>query len=206
MTTRGFADALQFVLRWEGGFVEDPADPGGRTNRGVTQKTYDAWRGRQGLARRDVLDIEEAEVEEIYRTDYWLPAGCGRLDRPLDIVVFDTAVNMGIRRAVRILQTALGCPVDGRFGPVTAATAAACERDETAASYCRIREGIYRGLVRRNPKLGRFLKGWLNRLDSVRRAAGLDGPGPARGEARGGRAPIARVADLAQDQALEEWR
>lgn len=204
MTTQGFHDALRFVLRWEGGFVDDPADPGGRTNRGVTQKTYDAWRDRQDLPSRDVLDIAEEEVEAIYRTDYWRAAACDRLEQPLDLVEFDTAVNMGVRRSIKILQTALGCPADGRFGPVTAGAAAACDLGATAASFCRVREGIYRGLARKNPTLGKFLKGWLNRLASVRKAAGLPGPAVRAPGVRRGRS-VARIPDLTEDQPLEQW-
>lgn len=207
MAAQGFGDGLRFVLRWEGGFADDPADPGGRTNRGVTQKTYAAWRARQALPRRDVLLIEEAEVEAIYRMDYWGPAGCDRLERPLNLVVFDTVVNMGVRRSVKILQTALHCPADGRFGPVTAAAADACDKGETVVAYCRIREGIYRALAQKNSKLGKFLKGWLNRLDSVRKAAGLAVSGATRGAGtRGGGDPVVRLPDLAEDQPLEEWR
>lgn len=204
MTTQGYHDALRFVLQWEGGFVDDPADPGGRTNRGVTQKTYDAWRERQGLSRRDVLVIEAPEVEAIYRTGYWRAAACDRLPPPLDLVAFDTAVNMGVRRSIRILQTALECPVDGRFGPVTAGAAAACDRATTTASYCRVREGVYRGLARRNPALTRFLKGWVNRLAALRRAAGLVAGARAPGVRRA-REPTPRIPDLAEDQPLEPW-
>lgn len=109
MPSAAFAQSIPFVLRWEGGFVDHPADPGGRTNKGVTQKVYDRWRARQGLAPRDVKFIDEAEVHAIYETDYWLPPRCDLLSRPLDLVQFDTAVNMGVGRAVRLLQQCVGC-------------------------------------------------------------------------------------------------
>ena len=61
-----FDTALAFALRWEGGYVNHPADPGGATNKGVTQRAYDAWRVRRGQTKRDVRAITGAEVHAIY--------------------------------------------------------------------------------------------------------------------------------------------
>jgi lysozyme family protein len=191
---------LAFVLRWEGGFVDDPDDPGGRTNKGVTQKVYDSWRTRQGLPQRDVKVIDGEEVAAIYETDYWTPPRCDALSPPLDLAVFDTAVNMGVRRSVRILQSALGCKVDGDFGAKTEAAVAGCDVGATVAVYCRTREDVYRSLVVKNPKLDRFLKGWLNRLNSLRREAGLPGYESAREDVA---QPTARIPDIGEGEALE---
>jgi lysozyme family protein len=65
-----FGSCLKFVLQYEGGKVDHPADPGGRTNQGVTQRTYDGWRTRQGLSRRDVYRMASEERDAIYRRDY----------------------------------------------------------------------------------------------------------------------------------------
>ena len=112
-------DCLRFVLRWEGGYVNHPSDPGGATNKGVTQRTFDSWRLRAGKPRADVRTITDEEVHAIYAVDYWLAAKCDTLPAPLDLVVFDTAVNMGVGRAVRFLQHAVGERDDGEFGPLT---------------------------------------------------------------------------------------
>lgn len=175
MATAGFEASLPFVLRWEGGFVDHPNDPGGRTNKGVTQKVYDAWRRQQGLPRSDVKEIEDAEVEKIYESGYWLPPRCDLLARYLDLVQFDTAVNMGPGRAVRFLQTAAGCNVDGDFGPKTERAVSACDLTDVIAKYCDLREAYYRQLVQNKESLGVFLKGWLNRLNALRREVGLPG-------------------------------
>lgn len=204
MPSQAFHGALPFILRWEGGFVDDPDDPGGRTNKGVTHKTYNDWRARQGLGPKDVKLISDEEVAAIYENDYWLGPRCDVLGSPLDLAQFDTAVNMGIRRAVRILQTALGCGVDGAFGPATAAAAAACDIGATVTEYCRIREGVYRSLAERNPRLAKFLNGWLNRLNALRKEAGLPGYESAPDLADAG--PIARLADLPEGAALETWK
>ena len=72
MPSTQLISALKFVLRWVGGFVDLPDDPGGRTNKGVTQKVYDQWRARQGAAPQDVKLISEDEVHSIYEAGYWL--------------------------------------------------------------------------------------------------------------------------------------
>ena len=126
MPSAAFEASLPFVLRWEGGFVDHPNDPGGRTNKGVTQRVYDAWRKRQGLPVRDVKRLDDTELHRIYESGYWIPPHCDRLARQLDLVHFDTAVNMGPGRAVRFLQKAAGCGVDGDFGSQTEKAVQAC--------------------------------------------------------------------------------
>lgn len=96
----GFKRALAHVLTFEGGFVDHPKDPGGATNRGVTQATYDGWRKGQGLAVRSVKLITDVEVEQIYFQQYWLKVGAHQLPSPLAFVCFDGAVNHGVNRAL----------------------------------------------------------------------------------------------------------
>jgi lysozyme family protein len=175
MASEAFAAALPFVLRWEGGFVNHPNDPGGATNKGVTQAVYDAWRRARGAAPQSVKLITDAEVHAIYESNYWLPAHSHDLQAPLDLVQFDTAVNMGVRRAVRFLQHCAGCSVDGAYGNGTAAAVAACDHGQAVVDYCTAREAYYRMLAQNNPKLAVFLNGWLNRVNALRAAAGLPG-------------------------------
>ena len=199
MPSPAFDSSLPFILRWEGGFVDHPADPGGRTNKGVTQKVYDAWRDRQGFARRDVKLIEDREVHAIYEGGYWLPPRCDLLRRQLDLVQFDTAVNMGVGRAVRFLQGAVGCGVDGQFGSGTAQAVARCEPRSALAAYCDAREAFYRRLVVANPKLKVFLKGWLNRLNSLRREVGLPVFGFTEPSSLAEAGPMMRIPDVGED-------
>jgi lysozyme family protein len=188
---------MVFVLRWEGGFVDHPADPGGATNKGVTQAVYDAWRTTLGQPKRSVRQIETAEVDAIYERNYWEAARCPQMPTPLDAVQFDTAVNMGVGRAVRFLQQSVGVGVDGSFGPGTAAAVARADLGATLVRYCEVREGFYRGIVERKPSQAVFLKGWLNRLNSLRKHAGLPGYESASDEIDLGDAPyMARVPDI----------
>lgn len=204
MDARALEQGLRFVLRWEGGFVDHPDDPGGRTNKGITQKVYDGWRARQRLPAQDVKLIADAEVQTIYASDYWLPPRCDVLPAPLDIVQFDTAVNMGVGRAVRFLQATVGCSVDGDFGAGTERAVAGCDPGTALAAYCQRREDFYRGLAQKNPKLAVFLKGWLNRLNALRNEVGLPGFAATRSSLDFGDAPyIARVPDIGEDASFD---
>ena len=175
MASEQFAAALPFVLRWEGGFVNHPKDPGGATNKGITQAVYDNWRRSQGAATQSVQLITDADVQAIYEKQYWLPAHSQELQTPLDLVQFDTAVNMGVGRAVRFLQHCAGCSVDGAYGKNTADAVAACDQGQAVTEYCNARESYYRTLAAKNPDLAVFLQGWLNRVNALRAQAGLPG-------------------------------
>lgn len=203
MPSAAFQASLPFILRWEGGYVNHPADPGGATNKGVTQRVYDDWRVRQGMPARDVRQITDDEVHAIYEAGYWTPPRCDLLPRPLDLVQFDTAVNMGVGRAVRMLQASLGCGVDGDFGPGTQRAAEACDAGAAVAAYCDRREAYYRGLAQKNPKLAVFLKGWMNRLDALRREVGLPGYEAAAPLDFGDTGYVAKVPDLGEDPAYD---
>jgi lysozyme family protein len=202
MATTAFAESLPFVLRWEGGYVNHPADPGGATNKGVTQRVYDGWRKRQGLAARDVRQITDAEVHAIYEMDYWVPPRCDLLRSQLDLVQFDTAVNMGVGRAVRFLQASLGCSVDGDFGPNTQAAAEGCDLGTSIIAYCDQRERFYRSLAERRPEMKVFLKGWLNRLNALRKEVGLPGFEAAVPLDFGDTAYIAKIPEFGDEPAL----
>lgn len=145
-----FADALALVLSFEGGYVNDPDDPGGATNKGITQKTYDAFRARDGKPKQAVLHIEPEEVERIYRRSYWVESGADTLPGKLATVVFDTAVNMGVKYA-RLYTLASGYPK-------SADELAACKHVLT------LREGRYDHLCAVNPTLKKFRHGWQVRL------------------------------------------
>jgi len=196
MSTAAFEAALPFILRWEGGYVNHPKDPGGATNRGVTQKVYDGWRKTQGLPPREVRQLDDTEIGAIYESGYWRPSRCGDLPSPMDLVQFDTAVNMGTGRAVRMLQQAVGAQVDGQFGSGTLRCVGMCDMPEAVVRYCNAREAFYRGVVARKPDQGVFLRGWLNRLNALRREAGLPGYESAE-EVDFGDAPyIGRIPDF----------
>ncbi|TCA83699.1 hypothetical protein E0H65_35635 [Rhizobium leguminosarum bv. viciae] len=201
-----YNDALTFVLRWEGGFVDDPHDHGGRTMKGVTQSVYDAWRASQRKPAADVKGISNDEIAAIYSNNYWKKALCNVLQSHIDLVQFDTAVNMGPVRAMKMLQQAVGVGVDGDFGAETQKACDACNPEDTVALYCSIREALYRKFAQA-PGQDRFLAGWMNRLNALRGEAGVPGfKKRGSGEADFGDTDhIERVPDISPDDSIEKW-
>lgn len=164
-----FDRALEFVLRAEGGYVNDPLDRGGATNMGVTQKTYDDYRASKGLKPLPVKQITSLEVEDIYRERYWDVCGCDTLPWPVSLVVFDAAVNHGPSRARQILQAAVKIPVDGIIGPRTRAAIDATPADTLVNSFLWHRLEFYKSISVGDQQ--KFLRGWLTRTLHLREAA-----------------------------------
>jgi lysozyme family protein len=128
-----FARALEFVLKWEGGsaYTNDPDDPGGETKFGISKKSYPA---------EDIKNLTELDAHRIYFHDYWLKAGCYALKWPLNLCVFDAAVNQGVRRSLGFLSES---------------------KDYRDFLLCRIAH--YVRLAKRK-RLRQYLRGWLNRV------------------------------------------
>lgn len=141
---------LAFVLVREGGYTNNPADSGGATNHGITQRVYDDYRHRKGQALQSVVKIADTEVSDIYLTQYWLPSGCPLLPPALAAAVMDFAVNAGVGRARATLKKV-------------------SQQDPQAAfKYTDLRDAFYRGLAEAEPKDAVFLKGWLARDTALR--------------------------------------
>ena len=164
-----FDKDLQFVLRWEGGYVNNPNDRGGPTNKGVTQRVYDQYRVNKMLAKQSVKNITLAEVSDIYKNQYWNKINGDKLSPSVAAILFDGAVNSGPSRAIKFLQRALGLNDDGIFGPVTKQTLEEAEMRNIDALLTRlfeVREHFYKSIAVGSQR--GFLKGWLNRLNSLK--------------------------------------
>lgn len=126
-----FLTALQIVLGIEGGYSDDPDDKGGRTYLGITEETFIQAKIAGLVSKdKDLTDLTRADVVKIYKKFYWEPAKCYMFPSPLDVVLFDFAVNHGVGGAVRLLQRTMNSfdiypllAVDGSFGPKTTAKA-----------------------------------------------------------------------------------
>ena len=111
--------------------------------------------------------------------------------------------DMGPGRAVRFLQGALGCEVDGQFGPATSQAVTGCDARTTLAAYCDMREAYYRRLAVAKPELQIFLRGWLNRLNSLRKEVGLVTFGFAEPVSRAEAGVTMRIPDLGEDSGFD---
>lgn len=162
-----FEKALAAVLVYEGGYVNHPKDPGGATMRGVTQKVYDRYRQQRGAVSKDVRYIDEAELREIYKAQYWDLIAGDALPSGVDLAVFDYAVNSGATRAGRALQQIVGVRVDGNVGLSTVAATKAMPAGEVIDRLCDERLAF----MRRLSTFSTFGKGWTRRVEAVRTAA-----------------------------------
>lgn len=141
-----FKKALQFILKWEGGYTNNPNDLGGATNMGITQATYNQWLYNKQRPLKDVKGITPKEVEEIYYKEYWMRSGCNDMSPKFAVLVFDTAVNMGLNRAKEFLKAA---------------------EYKSPEKFIEAREEKYREFARYGGQHV-FLKGWLNRLNDLK--------------------------------------
>ncbi len=164
----GFNQALPVILKHEGGYVNDPDDPGGATNKGIIQKTYDAWRRSKGLRQKAVRGISDNEVESIYHERYWVVGKCDALPWPASLAHFDACVNHGPKNAAKLLQRAAGVTDDGAIGPLTLAAVAAMNRRPLVNGMLWARLAFYEAIARRRPASRKFLLAWLSRVNHLR--------------------------------------
>lgn len=176
MAASTYERALSLVLKHEGGYVNHPDDPGGATNKGVTQTTYNAYRKRQGQPERSVREITEAELRAIYRRQYWDAVRGDDLPSGLDYAMFDYAVNSGPARAAKELQRILGVADDGVVGLITLGALSDRPIAALVDELCDRRMAFLRGL-RHWPTFG---KGWTTRVADVRSVARGMAPATAK--------------------------
>ena len=161
-----FDKCLEMILHHEGGYVNHPRDPGGETNLGVTKRVYKEWGGL-----KDMVDLTVEDVAPIYENNYWKRAKCDHLPSGLDLAVFDWAVNSGVGRAAKKLQTMIGTEADGGIGPNTLRTLEEYIQhhgiEETINNYKAIRQKFYESLS----TFDTFGKGWIRRNDETREQA-----------------------------------
>lgn len=150
-----FDRALDIVLEHEGGYVNDPRDPGGETYRGISRRAHpEAW--------SDGRPTDE-QVRQIYLHDYWLEAHCEALQPAIAVYLFDTAVNVGVSRAVKLLQRAAGVKEDGVIGPVTIGAVNGAKQAELLGLFAAERIRFYAGLS----NWALYGRGWAKRAVMV---------------------------------------
>lgn len=164
-----FDFAINKVLTWEGGYSNDPLDPGGETKFGISKRSY---------PRVDIKNLTRDQAIAIYRRDFWDRYNYGKiLNNDTAAHVLDLTVNHGPDRAGRIVQTSLNSlgenlTVDGAIGPKTIAAINRADPKELNREIANKRINFYKNLASTNPKFQRFIRGWLNRAESYASAAG----------------------------------
>lgn len=162
-----FDACLPVILAAEGGYCNVAGDAGGATRFGICTAVARA-NGYTG----DMRDLPLSVAALIYNKRYWDAVQADHVPAPADLVVFDAAVNGGVDRAIKQLQTALGVTADGAIGPHTLEVLALANGKSLAHSLLDIRQAFYEAIVRENPGQDKFLAGWLNRVKNLRTLCG----------------------------------
>lgn len=165
---------IDAILRREGGYVNHPADRGGPTNYGITQKTLSAYIGRAAM-ESEVQALSEDVAREIYARNYYIAPGIDRLPESIQPFIFDCAVNHGPRRAIKFVQSVCNqagytpeLSVDGAMGPMSRKAAAWADREMGLFflnALLEERRNFYHIIVKARPSQEVFLAGWMKRVD-----------------------------------------
>jgi len=157
-----YIESLQAVLVHEGGFVNNPKDPGGMTNLGCTKATWEEYCGKP-VDEKTMRDLTVIDVMPLYKTKYWDKVCADDMPMGIDYVVFDAAINSGPGRAAKWLQSCVGVEADGSIGPKTLTAIKAKDAKQLINDYCAHRLNYLKAL----PTWGTFGKGWERRVKEV---------------------------------------
>ncbi len=168
MSASNFLACFHETESFEGGYVDDPHDPGGATLKGVTQVTYSAWLKEHGRPNAPVRYASDADIQAIYREYFWNPVRGDDIYDGLDLVIVDTGWGSGTHTAIRLLQESLGVAADGKFGPGTlAALDAHFGSAQLIDDVCNRRMAFFRSLS----TWRYFGRGWTVRLNGIQAKA-----------------------------------
>ena len=157
--TDNFDKFIERVLAHEGGYVNNPRDPGGETQWGISKRSY---------PNVDIKRLTRDQAKEIYRLDFWLAAGCDRMPPLVGFQLLDGAVNSGISRATQWLQRAAGVTADGKIGPKTLGAVQAADPNDLCYLFNAERLGFMTDLKTWDT----FGRGWARRIvENLRWAA-----------------------------------
>jgi len=154
------------VLKNEGGYVNNPADRGGVTNLGCTKAVWEQYIGHS-VTNDDIKALTPNDVEPLYKTLYWDKVNGDELPYGVDFAVFDFAINSGVIRAAKTLQTVLNVNTDGKIGPKTLSALETSNPRDVATRVCEARLAFLQSLS----NYATFGKGWSRRVSEVETAA-----------------------------------
>lgn len=167
------------VMHYEGGFVDDPIDRGGRTNMGITQKFLDTYKRKAGINVDDVKDLTKKDAIALYKAE-WDRRGFGLLDNT-DVLklVYDFSVNSGPQTAIVYLQKILNkkghkLTEDGYIGTKTNQAVNAVDEKWLKRELQKSRAEHCDGIVDRRPEQKRFIDGWFYRINDIGNKFGCD--------------------------------
>lgn len=134
-----FDRILNHILEFEGGYVNDPDDPGGETKYGISKRSF---------PKEDIKNLTVDRAKELYRTLYWTPINGDELPDKMDLCVMNAAVNSGVGTALKFLKSI---------------------KDNDPDTYLFIQEEYYLAICKKHPTLKKYLYNWFYRTCQVRR-------------------------------------
>lgn len=161
-----FENCFALVIKHEGGYVDNPKDPGGATNLGCTKKVWEEWIGHE-VSKDDIKALTYADVMPLYKKRYWDAIKGDDLPDGVDYAVFDLAINSGPSRAAKTLQQVLGVTADGQIGPATLRALETANSRDVATKVCEARLAFLQSLS----TYATFGKGWSRRVAEVEQTA-----------------------------------
>jgi lysozyme family protein len=164
MMKNNFDTALAHVLKSEGLWSDNPKDPGGATMKGITFAVFKEWKRNPHLTKDDLKNISDQDVHDLYKQLYWDKIHGDDLPAGIDYAVFDSAVNMGVGRAAKLIQEAAGVTADGVIGSGTMQAIEKQNHRDLLQKFSHLKEVFYRSLG----TFPTFGVGWLRRVAEVK--------------------------------------
>ena len=161
-----FDKSFALVLKSEGGYVNNPKDPGGETMMGVTKAAWSTWL-KKTIMPGEMAKLTIVDITPFYKALYWDKSYCPKLPTGLDYMVFDASVNMGVGQSIRLLQKSLGCVADGAIGPNTMKAINDADVKTLIDKYSAQKEMFYKSLG----TFATFGRGWMSRVAQVKQNA-----------------------------------
>ena len=157
-----------FILKWEGGFVDDPLDRGGATNKGITIGTFRTFYGKNATVEQ-LKNITDRQWDKIFEAGYWKPFKADQIrNQSIANICVDWAWASGARTAIRKVQELLGVSVDGLVGNETLSAINGQDAEELFDRIKVARYDFVDAIVKRDPSQKRFINGWKNRIKSIK--------------------------------------
>lgn len=166
-----YLKAVPNILRWEGGFANDPYDRGGATMKGITLTTFRQYYG-SGKTVSDLKNITDAQWGHIFKVGYWDKLKCDSfVNQSVANLLVDFGWMSGVAVAAKAIQIIVGVKADGIIGPKSIAAINAFNQRKLFESLYNARVDFFYKICATRPANKRFLNGWLNRLKSYRYSA-----------------------------------
>lgn len=153
-----FEKCIPRILQYEGGYVNDPSDPGGETNFGISKRAF---------PNEDIKNLTKEKATAIYKKYYWDACNLDLItDASSALQIFDFAVNAGVKKSSTFAQHIVNCyTVDGIIGPLTVKLINSTT--DFVAKFTEARMNYYKDIVAKRPASAKYLNGWINRAKSA---------------------------------------